>query len=404
VAPAAKRWISRLVKFAVCAGALWYLSDKVTISDHVRLADAPDEEYVLVGETHDTLTIRDPETGRERNVPRSALASKDGQPYIERGLKSIVRSVDWRWSALALAVFGPSTFIMAWRLRLLLATQQIVITSWDALLLTFAGNFFNFSLPGTTGGDIYKAYHIAKRTHKRAEGVTVVFLDRVIGLISFLLLATGTIITLMLMNKEIIGAYGKWVGYFMVAFMIACGLFFSRRVRRWIRYDALLERLPFADKLRRIDETAFSFRYFPGKTFVSLVGTLANHFLIAIYIYFLAHGLGIEPRGDQTEGDMFLACLLATTVGFLFASIPISIQGFGLFEAVFYRVLVEGGWCTASQMIALTLGTRLVQIIWSLPGVAVPWLGFARPRKLTSDDAGAAQPADDPLSDKLPAR
>jgi hypothetical protein len=32
-------------------------------------------------------------------------------------------------------------------------------------------------------------------------------------------------------------------------------------------------------------------------------------------------------------------------------------------------------------MLALTLGLRLVQIIWSLPGVVVPWLGFARPRE-----------------------
>ncbi|OQZ05808.1 MAG: hypothetical protein B6D36_08210, partial [Planctomycetes bacterium UTPLA1] len=47
----------------------------------------------------------------------------------------------------------------------------------------------------------------------------------------------------------------------------------------------------------------------------------------------------------------------------------------------FFKVLVEGGWSTSSQMLALTLGLRLVQIIWSLPGVVVPWLGFARPRE-----------------------
>jgi hypothetical protein len=374
-----------LVKLAVCAGALWYLSDKVTIYDRVRLAKNPDQPYALIAERGDVLRLRDPLTREEREVARGDLARPEqlpkGQRVLDPGLLSITRRADWSWLGWSLLAMGPSVFIMAWRLRLLLAVQGIPISLRDVLLLTIAGNFFNFAMPGTTGGDIYKAYHVARQTAKRAEGVTVVVLDRAIGFVSFLLIAAATILLLTLTRQEIIGAYGRWVGYSMIGLMIAAGLFFSRRVRRWIRYDALLAKLPFADKLRRIDETTFSFRFQPVASVVSLLVTLVSHVTIVASVYALAHGLGIHPRGGQTEGELFVASILATTVGFLFAAIPISIQGFGLFEAVFYRVFVEGGWCTAAQMLALTLGLRLVQIIWSLPGIAVPWMGFARPTR-----------------------
>ena len=383
----ARKWLSRLIKLAVCAGALGYLSTKVTLDDYVRLAKAPQKKHLLLSQTRvsekkTTLVIRDADTGRRREVSAADLAKqadlkKDQRP-IELGLKTIVRSLDWSWARWALLVMGPVPLIIAWRLRLLLKTQDIDISYRDTLLLTIAGNFFNFAMPGTTGGDIYKAYHIAKRTHKRTEGVTVVLLDRVVGLISFLLIAAVAIFAAR--GTDIVGVFGRWVGYLLCTLILAGILFFSRRLRRLIRYDAWLRWLPFADKLKRIDQTTFSFRYHRLQAITSLAVTLIAHGLVITSIYFLARGLGIGPTLGRDAAELFLAVLIATVVGYLFAAIPISVQGFGLLEAVFWKVLVDGQWSNASQMLALTLGARLVQVVWSLPGVMVPWLGMERPR------------------------
>lgn len=383
-----------LVKLAVCAGALWYLSGKLSINDYVRLRDDPHQKHRLVAETEDAISIQDAQTGEVRPIPRSALArpgqlSKNQRP-IEYGLRYVFHSTDWRWMWWAFLANGPAVFIMAWRLRLLLTTQQIRIPLRDAVWLTFAGNFFNFAMPGTTGGDFYKAYHIARRTHKRAEGVTIVFLDRVIGLISFLLLAAAAIFASW--GKDMIGVYGRWVGYLLVALIVGFCLFFSRRIRQLIRYDWLLQRLPFADKLRRVDETTFNFRYHPRETLLALVGTIVLHVVVGLSLYFLALALGIRPGPGRTHGDLFLASLLCFVVGYLFAAVPISVQGFGILEAVFIRVLVAGEWCSMNQMIAMSLGIRVVQIIWSLPGVFVPWLGFKMPPHETAE--AAASPAE----------
>lgn len=60
--------------------------------------------------------------------------------------------------------------------------------------------------------------------------------------------------------------------------------------------------------------------------------------------------------------------MLSYAVGSVVAALPITIQGFGLMEAVFYQILVLEGWCTASQMLALTLGYRGIALVLSLPG------------------------------------
>lgn len=392
-----RKYLSLLLKFAFCAGAVWYLSDKVTYYDYVRLKDAPELPLRLLSETDNELIIADGPDGATRRVSRDDLARPDqltsGQRDVERGIRSLAVAVDWTWATLAFLTLGPVTFLIAWRLQCLLATQDIGISYRDALLLTFAGNFFNFAMPGTTGGDIYKAYHIARITHKRTEGITVVLLDRVIGLVSFLLLAAGTILALW--RTDLIGFYGRWVGYLTIAFFLCFGLFFSHRLRRLIRYDDLLKRLPLADKIKRIDDTTFSFRYHRKPAALSLLYTVISHFLVVTAMYFTARGLGIDKSTLHEEIHLYWAILLASVVGFLLAAVPISIQGFGLLEAVFYKVLVDGGWSTPSQMLALTLGFRLIQITWSLPGIVVPWLGFAKP----ATSGITALPSDTPAPD-----
>ena len=75
------------------------------------------------------------------------------------------------------------------RLVCMLGVQQVKLSLWNAIKLTFAGNFFNFALPGTTGGDLIKAYYITRFTHRKTEAVATVFLDRAVGLLGLVLLA-----------------------------------------------------------------------------------------------------------------------------------------------------------------------------------------------------------------------
>ncbi len=385
----AKKWFLNFVKLAVCGVAIWYLSTKVTLDDRVSFDAEPERTWTIVEEVgtapNQTLVLKATDTQESRTVALAALG-QDGERKgrIERGIKTVVASTQWTWMGAAILIFAPVPFILGWRLKMLLSTQEIAISYRDSLLLTFAGNFFNFTLPGTTGGDLYKAYHIAKRTHKRTEGVTIVILDRVFGLISFLLLAAATIIAAQ--NTSVIGEFGTYVGYLMLVLIVSGLLYFSERVRRFFRFDHWLGKLPFADKLHRIDGTAFALRRHPRQSAGSLLITIVSHFFLITSIYFLARSFGINPLPDRGAGQLYVAIMISSVVGYLFAAVPISFQGFGLFEAVFIKVLVEGGWCDASAMVILTLSSRLVQILWSLPGIIVPWMGLGSPTLESEDD------------------
>jgi len=399
MSPKARRWLSRLVRLAVTVAAVAYLYTKVSWYDQIALSADPARSYRLVGPPGaDPMRLEDPQSGRRFSAPRSELArDSETAPFkkrpIEPGLRNIVRRMNLSWAALALVALAPTTLILGWRLRYLLAMQHIEMSLYEAVLLTFAGNFFNFALPGTTGGDIYKAYHIARHAHRRTEGVTMVFLDRAIGLISFLLLAAVCI--LFSWRTSALGPLGKLVGLLMAALFIGSAVFFSKRFRRWIGYDAILSRLPMADRLRRVDQTAFSLRYHPRRTAIALLVTILNHGLLTLGVMYFARAVGMPlpaaGHAPRSMADFYLACMLSLTVGYVVAAVPISFQGFGLMETVYLRVLAAGGWGTSGQVIAVCLGTRLLQLIWSLPGIVVPWLGLRRPPAAEAAALGAAE-------------
>ena len=79
----------------------------------------------------------------------------------------------------------------ALRWRMLLKGQGIPISVYRAVSLTFQGNMFSLFMPGgAVGGDVLKAAFLTRETRegKKLEGVTTIFLDRVIGMMGLFLL------------------------------------------------------------------------------------------------------------------------------------------------------------------------------------------------------------------------
>lgn len=68
--------------------------------------------------------------------------------------------------------------------------QKLPLSSFDAFRLTMIGYFFNIFIPGGSGGDVIRAtYTIRDCPERRPQALTVVFVDRGLGLHALLLLA-----------------------------------------------------------------------------------------------------------------------------------------------------------------------------------------------------------------------
>ena len=116
--------------------------------------------------------------------------------WVLKGIRfSELTKLTWRGvltglvSAEACVVLQVACTALRW--RMLLKGQGIPISVFRAVSLTFQGNMFSLFMPGgAVGGDVLKAAFLTQETRegKKIEGVTTIFLDRVIGMMGLFLL------------------------------------------------------------------------------------------------------------------------------------------------------------------------------------------------------------------------
>ena len=278
-------------------------------------------------------------------------------------LREAFADMDPRWVAVAVAAYGPAILVLCYRLTVLLRGHAAPFSFRTVTVLTFGGNLLNLVLPGGNGGDLYKAVQLARLSGGRAtESVTVLLIDRVIGLGSFIAIALGMIA---LSWNEGLGPLGRAVGVLLFVGLVGGVAYTSPAVRRALRWEALLARLPFGAHLGRIDATLIGLRANPSLTLRAFALSLVAQALGAVSMVSLGFASGIDP----VHGLGFVVpCTLAYTVSTIASAIPITVQGFGVTEAIFYRLLVEPGLCTLPQLLATTLSYRAVALLWALPG------------------------------------
>ncbi len=62
----------------------------------------------------------------------------------------------------------------------------------DSLRLSFVGAFFNLVIPGAVGGDLVKAAYLSRMNLPRAQAITTLLVDRIVGLLGLFYLASVT--------------------------------------------------------------------------------------------------------------------------------------------------------------------------------------------------------------------
>src|SRR5215217_7423435 len=99
------------------------------------------------------------------------------------------------WLLAGFLVYGVIEILAAVRWRWLLLVQGIEL-GWARLFaLIFIGIFFNFFIPGGTGGDVVKIFYLLKETPgQRGPALLSVFVDRVIGVVTLALFAAGVVV------------------------------------------------------------------------------------------------------------------------------------------------------------------------------------------------------------------
>jgi len=395
--PSLVRWALPVLRYGLCAAAVLYLYFKIPWHDHVRTAAG--ETVRLLGESEAGYRIRHAD-GREETVTAGNLArlGPQGPPVIEYGIASVAGRLGIGSALAAVLLFAPVPFMAAQRLVWMLAIQEVRLTFWRSVQFTFAGNFFNFALPGTTGGDLIKAYYIAQLTHRKTEAVTTVFLDRVIGLLGLMILASVMFLfshTAISWDPKLHASIATGLGLVWAGLMAGSLVVFSGRLRRAFGLSSLVARLPAGEQLLRVGRATVAMRRHLPLVLLCLANTLALQLLVVISAYVMSRALAM--KGD------FVLYFICVPIGFLIAAIPISPpQAFGVMEVAYIQFFATGGLNTSSQAFAFALAVRVIQLIWSLPGVLVLLFGAHLPRKQELESIGAPEPLPAAAADRPP--
>ena len=219
------------------------------------------------------------------------------------------------------------------------------------------GYLSNNVLPGATGGDLVKAYTIARRTPgKRTSAVMTVLLDRVLGLLALIIL--GAIGVAIKASQGGFDRTGQFVLTMLAVATIGGMVFFSRRVRIIFRISSFLDRIPLGHQIE-IDESLFHYRDHKWQ--------LARCLSLGLLIWLMCIA-GIYCLGQSISMSVnFVDYFICLPVIFSAGALAPSIAGLGVLEGLFQHFFGEAG-ATPSTAVAVCLLYRLAVLIISIPG------------------------------------
>jgi uncharacterized protein (TIRG00374 family) len=365
-------------------GDLWVRPDRTHAN--VRLVDRPGDRVEKVrlyavkpgedtgaGRSVQKLVVDDPDNDNGLIVDPSQLVDAGritaNSPYVEVGINRLVREADKTFLLASILVMPLSYILTSIRWHLLLESLGIRLTFGRSLVLNLVGAFYNAFMPGTTGGDLVKAYYASKQTTMRTRAVLSVLIDRIIGLMA-LILVGGTMAAY---QWHIPDCRRVAVASGLITGAVALGLvaFYSRRLRRWTGLDFILKRLPMQRQVQKAVAAMEIYRDRPMPLVTALLLSFPVHVTAILSATFAGRAFGLPL-------PMFYYWVVLPVVA-LAGAIPISPQGAGVME--FFTVeLTRRHGVTIAQAFALTMSIRLVQVLWNLvAGVFVLRGGYHAP-------------------------
>lgn len=277
--------------------------------------------------------------------------------------------LDLRWAAAAVLLVLVDRALNAYRwIALLCVLSPGSRPPFAAVLrIFFVSTFVGTFLP-SVGGDIYRAYSLAREQVRVSESAASVLLDRVLGVLSIVLLAIAAIVMVprYATDPRVAAALGL-----ASAGCLAIGVcVFSERATA--RIQRLVVRLPGA-RVQRIaitlSEAVRRYAHHREDLLKVLMASIGVQVLRVVQAYCLGRGLGIELP--------IVLYFVFIPLVMLVMQIPVTVAGLGTgqvaFDALFGQVGVPASQAAALSILFIALG-----FVGNLPG-AVLW-AFERPR------------------------
>jgi uncharacterized protein (TIRG00374 family) len=288
------------------------------------------------------------------------------------------------WLVAALAVNSLGNVFGAWRWQILLKSQGRRAGVPFLFGTYMVGLFFNNFLPSTIGGDVVRAASTKKKAGGTlTEHVTVVLVERMIGLFATLTLGGAAALT---GHASDLDPRVPWLlgGALLVSI---AGIYFaiSRRVRARLR--PIVPRLPIAFVRETVAKMIDAFEQFSKARpalFANFVLSLAFQFLLIVHFWLIQFAFG--------ESVPFVTFLVVVPLVFCVMMLPVGINGLGVRESAFVWFMTRAGMNPASAL-AVSLASYAIAVVQGVAGGAVHLVRETGGRGASGDTERESEPA-----------
>lgn len=273
----------------------------------------------------------------------------------------VVRGFDARWLAPALAVYGVMVSVSVWRWQLLLRAQAVDLPTRMLSQSFWVALFFNNFLPSNLGGDLIRIADTAGPAGSRTLATTVVLVDRLLGLVALFLVASVGATAATALGIPVQGA--GWITAGTGA-ALALGLpllFAPGLLSRLMSPVQSLGHPWLRSRAAQFEEALGRFRAQPSSIGGAFVGAIVVQATLVVFYTLAARSLHIPL--PLTLAGILIPVSLAVQMA------PVSINGFGIREAVFVYFFGRFGLNRESAVALSLLGTALTMGLSLVGGV-----------------------------------
>jgi uncharacterized protein (TIRG00374 family) len=277
---------------------------------------------------------------------------------------TLVRADPW-WLLGGFLAYGVTELLSTVRWQILLRVQGLGLRFRRVFALTMVGVFFNFFIPGGTGGDAVKMFLLVQETPgRRGTAILSVIVDRLIGLLGLIILA-GAFIAVKWEWLHAAPGVEHWV-YIALGVLVA-GLAFlgvSFVISGFGLVHLLPARMPGRDKLA---ELAMAYNVY-GRAWIPsgvsfLLSALAHMTNFGVF-YCAIRALGWTGMQIPRIPEFYAVMPIIGTI----TALPISIGGVGVREQLFQEFLGTFFSATEGVAVAISSAGYLLTLAWGLIG------------------------------------
>jgi glycosyltransferase 2 family protein len=239
----------------------------------------------------------------------------------------------------------------------------------EVMRIFFVSTFVGTFLPASVGGDAVRAFNLARQNVGGGEAVASVFMDRILGVASLLVMA---LVGLLLARGEAAAKPIVWAmtaaGALCLATML---LIFSARAALIVaRYVDVVPSVRIRDVGHRVLESIRKYSAYPRELVVVLLASVAVQVLRIVQAYYLGRGLGIGAA--PTIYFVYIPLILLVML------LPVTFNGIGTSQAAFVWSFAQAG-VDAAPAFALSVLFVALGIVGNLPGGVLYAIGRREP-------------------------